>query len=298
MQIVKRWMVWALLGAAALLTGCSSLRHGGSPDPAYSVEADMTALRASLSTTASVTSYYAGTPTMARRNAFVDARVAMANLAYIQFISDLTADKQQIDTASEMLVLGLNLLGTTALGARAKTNLAAMAAGVSGSRAVVDKNYFYEKTTSALVATMNAQRKEVLLQILEGVKKPLEDYSFTQAVADTHAYYAAGTLNAAVAAVHASASAREARADQALTSLGEAPALTDAQIDDRAAVTNAVLAAIKSGDLAQNQKLLKLLGLEGLPQGTVEQARASLGDNFRRALRARPELAKEIRSKL
>ncbi len=281
-----------------LLAGCSSLRHGGAPDPAFSVETDLAAMRQALGTTGSVTGYYAGAATEERRNAFIDSRVALANLAYIQFISELTADKQHLDAASDMLILGLNLLGTAANGVRAQANLAATAAGVGGGKAIVDKSYYYQKTTSALVTSMNASRKEVLLRILEGVKKPLAQYSFSQALADTHDYYAAGTLTSAVAAVQAGAAAREAKADQALAVLGEARVLTDAQIDNRVVVVNAILAATQKDDLPKMKNLLKLLGLESLPQNTVEEAKSSLLGNYRRVLRDKPDLPATIKDKL
>ena len=290
--------VLVLLGLSLMLASCSSLRHGGAPDPAFSVDADLVAMRAALGTTGSVAGYYAGAATDERRNAFVDSRVALANLAYIQFISDLTADKQHLDAASDMLVLGLNLLGTAANGVRAQANLAATAAGVGGGKAIVDKSYYYQKTTSALVTTMNASRKEVLLRILDGVKKPLADYSFSQALADTHDYYAAGTLLSAVAAVQAGASTREAKADQALELRGEAKVLTDEQIRDRSLVTNAILEAVKKDDLSRMKNLLKLLGLEGLPQRTVEEARTSLLGNYKRVLRDQENLPASIKDKL
>lgn len=290
--------VTLLLGMALALAGCSSLRHGGAPDPAFSVEADLVAMRAALGTTGSVTGYYAEAASVERRNAFIDSRVALANLAYIQFISDLTADKQHLDAATDMLILGLNLLGTAANGVRAQANLAATAAGVGGGKAIVDKSYYYQKTTSALVTTMNASRKEVLLRILDGVKKPLADYSFSQALADTHDYYAAGTLLSAVAAVQAGAAARETRADQALAVQGEVKVLSDAQIEDRVVVVNAILAATQKDDLPKMKNLLKLLGLDGLPQNTVEEARASLLGNYKRVLRDKPELPATIKDKL
>lgn len=281
-----------------LLAGCSSLRHGGAPDPAFSVETDLAAMRQALGTTGSVTGYYAGAATEERRNAFVDSRVALANLAYIQFISELTADKQHLDAASDMLILGLNLLGTAANGVRAQANLAATAAGVGGGKAIVDKSYYYQKTTSALVTTMNATRKEVLLRILDGVQKPLTTYSFSQALADTHDYYAAGTLMSAIAAVQGAAAARETRADQALEMRGEAKILTDLQIADRTLVVNAIQAAVKKGDLPQMKNLLGLLGLDGLPQNTAEEAKSSLLGNYRRVLDDKPDLPATIKGKL
>lgn len=298
MRLSSNYLTFLVLTVVAVLSGCTSLRNGGAPDPAFTVQADLSAMKQALSSTASVTAYYVGEPSEARRNAFADSRVAMANLVYIQFISDLTADKQHLDAASDLLVLGLNLLGTAATGVRAQANLAATAAGVGGSKAIVEKNYYYEKTVSALVATMNASRKEVLLRILEGVRKPLAEYTFSQAVADTHDYYAAGTLNSAIASAQASAAARETKADQDLSVLGEIKVLSDDQIDDRTTVVNTILATVKQGDLTKMQNLLKLLGLEGAKQATVEEAKASVLGNYRRVLRGKPDLAKDIKAKL
>ncbi|MDB5861254.1 MAG: hypothetical protein JWQ76_4943 [Ramlibacter sp.] len=286
------------VAVAACLSACSTMRHGGAPNPVYAVDTDLAVLTETFKTMGSVGELYNGTPSDTKRNAFLDARVAMANLAYIQFVSDLTADKQQLDTAAEMLVLGLNLLGTTVTGIRASSNLAAAAAGIGGSKAIVDKNYYYEKTTTALITMMNARRKEVLARIVEGTKKPLSAYGYTQALSDSHDYYAAGTLQSAIAAVQSEASAKELRADAELAMVGELPVLTDSEIADRRSATEAVLRVLKAGDLARLQAALRLLGLGGLPQATVEEARASLRGNFRTALRNNPELAVQVKNGL
>jgi hypothetical protein len=284
------------LALVACLSACSSLRHGGAPDPVYAVDTDLAVLTATFKTTGSVGELYNGTPSETKRNGFLDARVAMANLAYIQFVSDLTADKQHLDTATDMLILGLNLLGTTITGVRAQANLAATAAGVGGSKAIVDKNYYYEKTTTALITMMNARRKEVLARIVEGTKQPLSVYGYTQAISDSHDYYAAGTMQSAVAAVQNEANAKEARADARLASVGELRVLTETDIADRRSATEAVLRVLKDGDLARLRTALRLLGLADQPQATLEEARASLRANFRSALRDNPELAAQVRN--
>lgn len=298
MTRLPHFMRWILLAVALALGGCSSLRSGGAPDPSFNVQADLSVLKESLGNIGSVKHYHEGEQSSAKRNAFIDARVALANLAYIQFITDLTADKQHLDTATDMLVLGLNLLGTTATGVRAKANLAAAAAGVSGGKSSVDKHYFYEKTTTALIAMMNAKRKEVLARIVEGARKPLTDYSFTQALADTYEYYSAGTVNAAIASLQADAASREAQADQKLANLGELKVLTDEQIEERRVAVNKLLAVLGADDLTKLKSALKLLGLEGLPQSSVPEARKSLQDNFRRVLRDKPELAATVKTNL
>ena len=197
-----------------------------------------------------------------------------------------------------MLTLGLNLLGTITTGVRAQTNLAASAAGIGGTKAIVDKNYYFEKTVPALIATMNAKRKEILTRIIDGSKQPISDYTFTQAVADTHEYYAAGTLNGAIMTIQGEATAKENRLDNELRMIGELQAVTEEEKDDRAAVSRAILDAIRKGDLRRMQNALKLLGLSGLPQSTAEDAAQSLRANFRDALRRSPGLASQLKGKL
>ena len=68
----------------------------------------------------------------------------------------MTAERQLLDSAAGMLELGLNLAGTAVAAAGTKTILSAIAAGVTGSKEIVDKNYFFEKTIPALVGQMNA----------------------------------------------------------------------------------------------------------------------------------------------
>jgi hypothetical protein len=281
--------------AAGLVSGCSSLRHGGAPDPVYSVQGDLDSLRKQFEAGASIAKFYEGAPSAEKRNEFVSSRLALANLSYIQFVSSLTSDKQQLDAATDMFTLGLSVAGTLVPGVRSKSNLAAAGALALGSKSAVDKHFYFEKTAPALVAAMNAQRKQVLVRILEGANLPLAQYSFPQAVSDTHDYYAAGTLNAAIAAIQTDAGAKEAVADDKVRDL---QSVTPEERDSRAAVSRAVLAIIASQDLARIRKALALLGLEGLPQGTLKEAADALRENFRPALRANPGKAAQVQDQM
>lgn len=263
----------------------------------YSVTADIESLRSQFQTAASIKAYY-DSPTQENRNKFIDGRIALTNLAYVQFVSELTADKQHLDAATDMLILGLNLFGTATGAIRAKANLAASAAGIGGSKAIVDKHYYFEKTVPALIATMNAKRKEILTNIVAGSKRPQTEYSFTQAIADTHEYYGAGTLNGAIATIHTDAAIKDKNEDVRLLELREAPVLTDDQEADRREVSRKILAAIRTNDLIKMQAALKLLGLEGLPQSTPQQAADSLSTHYRSVLVKSPDLPSKIKNQL
>lgn len=74
-----------------------------------------------------------------------------------------------------------------------KTDLAAAAAGLGGAKQTIEKDFYYEKSMDALVGTMNARRKEVLVAILRGLNTPsVEQYPFELALTRLHEYYMAG----------------------------------------------------------------------------------------------------------
>ena len=147
---------------ASLAGGCSTVWYGGAPEPSFDVNKDLERLAQQFEPGDSIAEFYK-TPSVALRNKFTTGRVTMMNIRYIQFVRQLTAERQSLDSAVAMLTLGLNLAGTSAASAGTKTILAAIAAGVTGSKEVIDKNYFFEKTIPALVAQMNADRKKALI---------------------------------------------------------------------------------------------------------------------------------------
>jgi hypothetical protein len=218
---MKRWLVhpgtaWRpvlLALTIALLAGCQTVRSGGAPEPSFDVATDLKELATQYQGASSIAAYYKD-PTRNGRDGFVTARLVAMDLRYIQFIRGLTSDKQQIDSATDAATMTMNLLGTIVSSARAKTNLAAAAAGVGGIKSNVDKHFYYEKSVEALVATMNAQRKEVLVRILSGLQQDIDAYPFTQAVTDLHDYYAAGTLNGAIIGIQQQAVQKEDVANQ------------------------------------------------------------------------------------
>jgi hypothetical protein len=205
----------ATIALVASLTGCQSLRYGGAPEPSFNVDKDLEQLAKEYGEAASITDFYKN-PTKEARDKFICGRLVMMNIRYIQFIRKTTSEKQLLDSAVEILALSLNLAGASVSAAGTKTVLAAIAAGVTGSKVVVDKNYYYEKTIPALIAAMNAQRKQALVPIVGGMAKSLDEYPFAQAVTDLQSYYFAGTFLGAITAIQADASVKEKQHDEAI----------------------------------------------------------------------------------
>lgn len=270
-----------VLSIVSTLSGCASMRSGGAPDPSFNIDKDIQELTTKYSSASNIADFYAS-PTKEARDRFITGRLVLMDLQYLKFIRTLTSDKQQLDSATDIVNLTLNLAGTLVGGVQAKTNLAALGAGVSGSKTVIDKNYYYEKSINALVATMNAHRKEVVIKILEGLPHSLDMYPLTQAVIDLNVYYLAGTLNGALQYVQADAGKLEAKSDETIKGIRIAHFYTKEEIDITKELTDAIGSA--GFDLKKAKKALKELGLDDakIPE-SHEEAKALLKGYVRKA---------------
>lgn len=205
------------------MAGCGTLAEPGAPDQSFDVNDDIKALEDAFKQHASISGFYEndGTQTKPKRDKFIIARLTLINIQYIKFIRQFAVDKAQLDTAADVLVIGLDLAGTLAGGASVKAILAAASGGISSSRISITKNFFQEKTVPVLITAMNAARKEALVPILWGLKKPIEDYQFGQAVADLNFYYHAGTFVGALQDIQKEAGIKEREQDDKLAKFRE-----------------------------------------------------------------------------
>lgn len=206
-----------LIGTAALLAtlaGCASFQ--GAPDRPESgprlAEIDKDYADA-------LTAYHQASSSnaqMAVRNAFIDGRVALIDRRYAAFRAELYAQRVGSAVGVDIATIGLNIAGVLSSGESAKTAANALAGGLVGSKASIDKNVYFDRTLPALLAQMEAERNTVRLRMLAGLAELPERYPLMQAAADLEAYYAAGTLAGAVAAVTQEAGASAQRSAKAL----------------------------------------------------------------------------------
>lgn len=271
----KRTLALVLAG---LLVGCSTVRYGGAPEPSFDADQDIEQLAKIFQPGDSISQFYAN-PTVDGRNKFITGRLTLMNIRYIQFIRQLTTDRQLLDTAGAMLTLGMNIAGAAVGAASTKTILAALSAGVTGTKEVIDKNYYFDKTIPALVGQMNAERKKALIPILAGLKAGLDDYPFAQAVTDLHNYYFAGTFAGAIQAIQADAAEKEQRQDQIIATLTP---LSVEQVADKAALTRAI-APLGAADLPKIQKAIQILDPKTTPPSDLDQAKGQLQSYVRGA---------------
>lgn len=200
------------------LTGCATVMNGGAPEPAFNYDKDLKDLETLFAPAASIAKIGVN-PTEAERNGFIDGRLALYNIRYVRFVRDLGVDKQHLDAATDALLLGINLSSAATGAIRAKTNLALAAAGVTGGKITIDKHFYFDKTIPALVSTMNAQRKQVLAEILKGRSQNMTDYSLARALDDLSTYDQAGTLIGAISILQGDAAVKEQAADRMIREL-------------------------------------------------------------------------------
>lgn len=274
-------------GMVGLLTGCASMRYGGAPEPSFDVNRDLEQLAQVFEQANTITEFYKN-PTDAARNKFIIGRVTLMNIRYIQFVRQLTSDRQLLDSASGILMLGLNLAGTSVSSAATKTLLAAIAAGVTGSKQVIDKNYYFEQTIPALVGQMNAERKKALVPLLVGMKGSLDEYRFEQAVTDLHSYYFAGTFTGAIQAIQMEAAVKERQHDDVIATLTP---LTIKDVVSKQALTTAI-GALSQADLDKAKKAVQALDPKVTPADTLDAVKQQLQGYVRGA--RTPELIAKV----
>jgi hypothetical protein len=230
--------------AVLILAGCQTLRDGGAPEPSFDIVADLRALDEEYRTATSIKSYYSieePAQKVTARNRFILGRIVQIDLRYIQFIRAMTADRQKLDAATDLATMTINLAGTLVGGARSKTNLAAAAAGLGGARSTIEKDFYYEKSIDALVGTMNARRKEVLVIILTGLNTTdVNQYPFELALTQLHEYYMAGTLNGALRFINTNSAEHEKVSDVQIQQLTVLPPSSRVITDRTLAVNEAI----------------------------------------------------------
>jgi hypothetical protein len=254
------------------------MRNGGAPDPSFDIDKDLAALEDQFRPSTNITLYYSS-KTVDQRDRIVTGRLVLMDIRYIQFIRSLTVDKQQLDAATDILSISLNLAGAATSAVRAKTNLAMLAAGVTGAKTSIDKHFYFEKTVPALVTSMNASRKGVMTRILDGLTGDLTQYPFERAISDLNDYYMAGTLNSAISSIQADASDREKVNDAELKK--RLVPLSKPNIEKRGDLAD-VVAALTDFDKAK-AVLARLEGTLATPPATLAEAKDRLIDKVRNA---------------
>jgi hypothetical protein len=198
------------------LSGCSTGILKGRPEP-LAFQGQLTkALIEKYSKTNAIPSD-GSSITEDKRNQILNDLIYLTDVNYYKFTGALYEGRAMFDTSSDLTMLGLGAAGALTPAASTKAILAAISGGIAGSRVSINKNFFQEQATTALIAKMDAARKTQLALMQDAMAKlSVKDYPLSRGLAQVAEYYNAGTLVGALQNITATAGAEKATADQDL----------------------------------------------------------------------------------
>lgn len=198
------------------MSGCTAA--SGFPDRTESVEHELAQLQPYFADNIWKTyNEKTGRKRQEYRDEVANSRLRAIDLQYGIFVREVTGGRIGYNVSGDIAVLGLSAAGTLVPTASTKAILAAISGGIVGTRAVIDKEVFYDQTVPVLFQTMAASRRAVLVQIRKGLGARPEEYGLAQALADLEDYYHAGTFIGAIIEINNAAGNKATNAEEELT---------------------------------------------------------------------------------
>lgn len=221
--------------ASVLLTlaGCAQL--AGRPDRALDRDKLISALE-KRSLDLIIDDYYTkakdDAARQALRNELIDRSIILVDQHYGAFVDEFSSGKKSLDSAADISSMATATASTLVTPVLTKSILSAISGGITASKASIDKNFLYDQTILVLIKQMEAQRREAIVGLLGGRRKPLDQYSLAEALADIERYYFAGTFDGALAGVQQQAARVRDEAEKKVERLRES---IDEQLETAAA---------------------------------------------------------------
>ena len=210
---LKRLTVLAAMGLA--LAGCDSIR--GNQAPVFTAAEENAAGR--TPDTKEVIKHYFATRTDADRRDIRDEvitrRMNAINTNYRAFVGELREARAGSGLLADGTTTLLGFLTAIIGGAGTKAALGAGTTAVAGTKGAFDKNIFYERALSAVIAQMDAIRATVLKSIYEGIKLGVDRYPLAFALDDLARLERAGSIESAIAGLTEDAKAKAQTAEKA-----------------------------------------------------------------------------------
>jgi hypothetical protein len=178
------------------------------------------------------------------RDEVVYGRIRAIDLHFAKFQQDLVREDFMGRVASRWTVLGLTGAIATGPGASASAILGGISAGITGASETIEEKTFIKATIPVLLAKMVSLRKEVLVEIMKGLREEVEVYPLNQALMDVEKYYQAGTITGALIGIAETAGADAKMAEGAIKELTLTP-LPQKQRDQKRALGDAIEALMK-----------------------------------------------------
>lgn len=218
-----------LLVSSPLWGACAGVSQGRPPQPGY-----QDAIAQSLVTKYSQPNAIPGDMSkvsVQERNQILNDLIFLTDVNYYNFQSELYQGRALFDTTTDLAIIGLGAAGALIGSSVTQAILAAISAGIAGGRVSINKNYFHEASTQALIAKMDSSRKTKLDLIRKALTLDTTDYPLAQGLGDVAEYYNAGTIIGALQNIVADAGFETRTADASLAKTINAKYLKDATGD-------------------------------------------------------------------
>jgi hypothetical protein len=215
-MIGSRSLKCAVLASFAALGGCAGMSEGPVPVSrgltAETAEPDLSRIRSAIQTDCLNLPALPADPDWAalriRRNILVTAYMAAADIRYNAYERDLLAFSRQNDLGAALATQLVSAIGA-ASGSLAVSEAANITSGTIGATQAAFSKSLLNQTVSILQTHMRAERLRQYASNTDHLALPYEQWNSCQALQDALAYEQAGTLNAALAAMAASATDEE-----------------------------------------------------------------------------------------
>jgi hypothetical protein len=167
----------------------------------------------------------------AKRDEIAYRVMAEIELDYGRFEMTLTTNRALFQTGSDIVQLGLAAAIAVTPAGDVTDILAASLAGFKGTTLSIDKNFFEQKTTEALISQMRANRKTIQAQLLKSLAtRDVTVYPLESVWVDLVDFYYAGTVPSALVSMASNAGSEATAAKKNLEDTVKGlPATTHAQ---------------------------------------------------------------------
>lgn len=201
-----------------LLSGCASIT--GYPSDPGNKKANLDSFSEGFSS-AIIVNYNnaSGADKTALRNKIIFERLSSYDIVFNTFERKLSSQRNTITSGTDLLVLALTGLSTTAASAGSKTAFSAAATGVVGAGGAINKDLFYQAALPAILTQMEAGRALVLADLIKGMAEDDTKYPLALALHDLERYANAGSIPAALSTVTKTAVDKKNAADADVSNL-------------------------------------------------------------------------------
>jgi len=165
------------------------------------------------------------------RDEVINSRIRAINILFNEFLKDIQKERKLMEMGTDWATIALNSTAVILTPPLTKSILSAVSAGIVGAKGSVDKNMFYEKTMPVLISQMEANRKEILVNIRLGMTQETDKYSLFHALIDLDDYYKQGTLPAAILAINAASGAITKTSDKEIKNIVKGTYIKDSAGD-------------------------------------------------------------------